>query len=55
MGGVGRTDLPYGSYEELMHSIKNKLFVLDNKTVVHPGHGPSTTIGREKREGDGGA
>ena len=48
MEGVGRTDLPHGSYAQLMDSIENKLFTLDGKTIVHPGHGPSTTIGREK-------
>lgn len=49
-GGVGRTDFPYGSDKQLLDSIKNKLLTLDDKTVVHPGHGPSSTIGREKRE-----
>ena len=52
MGGVGRTDFPYGSNEKLMDSIKNKLFTLEKETIVYPGHGPSTTIGREKCEGD---
>lgn len=47
---VGRTDLPGGSHETLMASIKNRLFILPDETVVVPGHGPSTTIGREKRE-----
>lgn len=46
---VGRTDLPGGSHEELVESIREKLFVLPESTVVHPGHGPDTTIGREKR------
>lgn len=46
---VGRTDLPGGSHEELVESIREKLFVLPAATVVHPGHGPDTTIGREKR------
>jgi glyoxylase-like metal-dependent hydrolase (beta-lactamase superfamily II) len=50
MGGVGRTDFPYGSEEQLLNSIKYKLLILDEKTVVYPGHGPSTTIGKEKRE-----
>ena len=48
MGGVGRTDFPYGSEEKLIDSIRQKLLVLDDATVVYPGHGPSTTIGREK-------
>ena len=46
---VGRTDLPGGSYEVLGDSIKNKLFILDEEIVVYPGHGPSTTIGHEKK------
>ena len=50
MGGVGRTDFPYGSNEALMNSIKYRLFTLDGKTVVYPGHGPLSTIGREKHE-----
>lgn len=49
-GGVGRTDFPYGSNEQLLNSIKNKLLTLDDRTVVYPGHGPSSTIGKEKRE-----
>lgn len=47
--GVGRTDFPYGSEEKLMSSLKNKVLSLDDDTVVYPGHGPSTTIGREKK------
>lgn len=49
-GGVGRTDFPYGSEERLHDSLKDKVLVLDDKTVVYPGHGPATTIGREKRK-----
>lgn len=49
MDGVGRTDFPYGSTDELMHSIKTKLLTLDDKTIVYPGHGPVSTIGRERR------
>lgn len=45
---IGRTDFPGGSYEEIMHSIKTKLFTLDEDTIVFPGHGPSTSIGMEK-------
>lgn len=48
MGGVGRTDFPYGSEEKLSDSIKEKLFVLNDKTVIYPGHGPASTIGEEK-------
>jgi hydroxyacylglutathione hydrolase len=46
---VGRTDLFGGSGRDLMHSIVDKLLVLDDKTVVLPGHGNSTTIGAERR------
>ncbi len=45
---VGRTDLPGGSFKQLIDSIKNKLFTLDDEVVVYPGHGPETTIGQEK-------
>lgn len=47
-GGIGRTDLPGGSYETLMSSINEKLMVLPDETVVCSGHGPITTIGRER-------
>ena len=46
---VGRTDLPGGSHEQLIASIKNKLMPLEDETLVWPGHGPSSTIGRERR------
>ncbi len=48
-GAIGRTDLNGGSLDELMHSIKNILFKLDEQTVVYSGHGPETTIEQEKR------
>ena len=48
-GSIGRTDLPGGSYEILIASIKNVLFPLGDDAVVHPGHGPATTIGRERK------
>ena len=47
--GIGRTDLPGGSYRQLMDSIVTKLMVLPDTTVVYPGHGPETTIGTERR------
>ncbi len=47
--GIGRTDCPLGSFEQLRRSIETKLFVLDNQTKVYPGHGPETTIGAEKQ------
>jgi hydroxyacylglutathione hydrolase len=48
-GGIGRTDLWGGSFEQIMRSIKNKLLTLDDGVVVVPGHGPQTTIGTERR------
>lgn len=46
---IGRTDLWGGSYEEILKSIRQKLLVLDDHTVIYPGHGPATTVGEEKR------
>lgn len=48
-GSIGRTDLPGGNYAQLIRSISDKLLPLPDSTVVFPGHGPSTTIGNEKR------
>ncbi len=45
---IGRTDLYEGNFDLLAASIKEKLYVLPDNTVVYPGHGPSTTIGHEK-------
>jgi len=47
--GIGRTDFPDGSFEQLEESIRTKLFTLPDDTVVLPGHGPTTTIGHEKQ------
>jgi glyoxylase-like metal-dependent hydrolase (beta-lactamase superfamily II) len=49
-GSVGRTDIGGTTLEELVRSIRTKLFNYPDDTVVIPGHGPATTIGREKRE-----
>jgi hydroxyacylglutathione hydrolase len=48
-GGVGRADLPGASWETLEHSIRDVLFALPDSTVIYPGHGPNTTISRERR------
>jgi hydroxyacylglutathione hydrolase len=47
--GVGRTDLPGGSTRKLIESIRSRLYALAPDTIVICGHGPTTTIGREKR------
>ena len=47
-GSVGRTDLPKGSMEVLLKSIQDKILPLGDHYQLHPGHGPSTTVGREK-------
>ena len=48
-GSIGRTDLIHGNHEQLMRSIKSKLFTLPDETVVYSGHGPATLIGDEKQ------
>jgi hydroxyacylglutathione hydrolase len=48
-GGIGRTDLPGGDSEQIVHSIQARLLTLPNETRVIPGHGPATTIGTERR------
>ena len=46
---IGRTDLPGGSYSQILHSIKTKIMVLPDEMKLLPGHGPATTIGWERR------
>jgi glyoxylase-like metal-dependent hydrolase (beta-lactamase superfamily II) len=48
-GSIGRTDLPGGDYDTLMRSIRDVLFGFGDAAIVHAGHGPDTTIGRERR------
>ncbi|MBO3755351.1 MAG: MBL fold metallo-hydrolase, partial [Candidatus Brockarchaeota archaeon] len=48
-GSVGRTDLPGGSFNKLMDSIWRRLMILPDETKIYPGHGPSSTIAREKK------
>lgn len=47
-GSIGRTDLPGGDFDTLIQSIQRGLFKLDDNVTVYPGHGPATTIGKEK-------
>lgn len=49
-GSVGRCDFPRGNMEDLITSLKNKILVLPDDTTVLPGHGPDTTVGREKED-----
>lgn len=48
--GIGRTDFDGGNENSLINSIKQKLFSLDDETIVYPGHGPSSTIGEERKK-----
>ena len=48
-GSIGRTDLPGGSFDDLIRAVREKIFVLPDRTVLFPGHGPATTVGEEKR------
>ena len=46
-GSIGRTDFPGCSFEQLAASIRGKIYTLPDETVLYPGHGPATTVGRE--------
>ncbi|MBU0509999.1 MBL fold metallo-hydrolase [bacterium] len=48
-GGIGRTDFPGGSEQVLLQNIRSKILSLPPETVVYPGHGPTTTVGEERR------
>jgi hydroxyacylglutathione hydrolase len=48
-GSIGRTDTPGGDYGRILESIGTKIMVLPDDTVIYPGHGPSTTVGRERK------
>jgi len=47
-GSVGRTDLPGGDFPELVRSIRERIYRLPEPTILHPGHGPDTTVARER-------
>ncbi|NGM62337.1 MBL fold metallo-hydrolase [Sphingobacterium sp. SGG-5] len=46
---IGRTDLPGGDHDTLLDSIRHKIYTLPDETLVYPGHGPTTTVGEEKK------
>lgn len=48
-GSIGRTDLPGGDYDTLIRSIRDVLFPMGDQAEVYPGHGPTTTIGQERK------
>ena len=48
-GSIGRTDLAGGSFQQLMDSVRDKVFTLPDETLIYPGHGPGTTVGMEKK------
>jgi hydroxyacylglutathione hydrolase len=48
-GSIGRTDFPGGDYEALLRHVREKIFPLGDDVVIYPGHGPKTTVGRERR------
>ncbi|RMG03172.1 MAG: MBL fold metallo-hydrolase [Planctomycetota bacterium] len=48
-GSIGRTDFPDGDHEALLRGIREKIYTLPDETILHPGHGPDTTVGEERR------
>jgi glyoxylase-like metal-dependent hydrolase (beta-lactamase superfamily II) len=48
-GSIGRTDLPGGSFEQLIDSIKRNLLTKEDDYLIYPGHGPASSIGEERR------
>lgn len=48
-GSIGRTDFPHSDFDTLAHSIRMRLYTLDEATRIFPGHGPPSTIGKERR------
>ena len=49
LDSVGRTDIPLASHDTIIESIKNRILTLPPETLIYPGHGPSTTVEREKK------
>ena len=49
LNSIGRTDLPFCDHDALINGIHEQLFPLDDDYMVHPGHGPSTSIGNERK------
>ena len=47
-GSIGRVDLPGGSMDEMLHSLKAVILPMADDTVIYPGHGPTTTVGMER-------
>jgi hydroxyacylglutathione hydrolase len=48
-GSIGRTDFPGGDYDGLIRNVREKIFTLGDPVIVYPGHGPKTTVGRERK------
>jgi glyoxylase-like metal-dependent hydrolase (beta-lactamase superfamily II) len=48
-GSIGRTDFPQGNHDQLLHSIRDKLFAIGDEVTFIPGHGPTSTIGQERQ------